>query len=313
MLITSGYDFEGYKIVEYLDICSGECALGTGFLSSFGAGIADLLGTNSSMYEAKLNEARRHALNNLMSAASALGANAIIAVDIDYTVFSADIIGVTANGTAVKVEERLDRRDHLQIQLDIKNFNPDLPIKPNSLTIISENGKCYASLSMIDMVKNNISAIACNIHLTTVLEDEYELNNIAFYGFAIDGKERVSKGVPISIPYEKMELLRSAHVTISRYSDSQEIAVPETNDIIWDPESDPIDNQGNKIPFKVRFILDVKTMRAAKEILKYCEECIEKGEAIPAELLDSIKSYALKEIYGSMYDECMKQIEQFMK
>ena len=33
-----------------------------------------------------------------------------IAVDIDYTVFSADIIGVTANGTAVKVEERLDRR-----------------------------------------------------------------------------------------------------------------------------------------------------------------------------------------------------------
>ena len=38
MLLTSGYNFEGYVIKEYLGFCSGEYALGTGFLSSFGAG-----------------------------------------------------------------------------------------------------------------------------------------------------------------------------------------------------------------------------------------------------------------------------------
>ena len=48
--ITSGYNFEGYNITEYLGLCSGEAALGTGFLSSLGAGIAYILGTNSTMY-----------------------------------------------------------------------------------------------------------------------------------------------------------------------------------------------------------------------------------------------------------------------
>ena len=44
ILLTSGYNFEGYRIKKYLGFCSGECALGTGFLSSLGAGIADILG-----------------------------------------------------------------------------------------------------------------------------------------------------------------------------------------------------------------------------------------------------------------------------
>ena len=49
--ITSGYNFEGYNIPESLGLCSGEAALGTGFLSSLGAGLADILGTNSTLYE----------------------------------------------------------------------------------------------------------------------------------------------------------------------------------------------------------------------------------------------------------------------
>ena len=40
ILLTSGYNFEGYRIKKYLGFCSGECALGTGFLSSLGAEIA---------------------------------------------------------------------------------------------------------------------------------------------------------------------------------------------------------------------------------------------------------------------------------
>ena len=40
MLITSGYNFEGYRITDYLGFCSGEAALGTGFLSSLGAGFS---------------------------------------------------------------------------------------------------------------------------------------------------------------------------------------------------------------------------------------------------------------------------------
>ena len=91
MLITSGYDFEGYIITDYLGLCSGEAALGTGFLSSFGANLADFLGTNSSLYEDKLTDARDIALKNLVSHAQSFGADGIIAVQIEYAVFSSDI------------------------------------------------------------------------------------------------------------------------------------------------------------------------------------------------------------------------------
>lgn len=36
ILMTSGYNFEGYTISNYLGVYSGECALGTGFLSTLG-------------------------------------------------------------------------------------------------------------------------------------------------------------------------------------------------------------------------------------------------------------------------------------
>ncbi len=49
MIITSGFNIEGYLIDNYLGFISGESALGTGFLSSFGAGIADVLGDRKSV------------------------------------------------------------------------------------------------------------------------------------------------------------------------------------------------------------------------------------------------------------------------
>lgn len=315
MLITSGYNFEGHKITDYLGFCSGECALGTGFLSSFGAGIADLLGTNSTMYEGKLNEARNHALNSLMSSAAALGANAIIAVDVDYTVFSADIVGVTANGTAVMIEKEFERRDFPPVRLDIKNFNPDLPIKPSSLFISSENGECYASLSIIDISSNNITAIACDIDFTTVLNDEYHFENIAFYNFSEAEKNKISEAVPILIPSDKVKIIKSAHLVISKYCNLGDVIIPNRNDVIWNNETAPAENQSDAVSFKVQFLVNIKSMNSAKEIYDYCTDYKSSNNGvIPPELLDSIKSCALKErLYGNMYDECIKQINQFME
>lgn len=104
LMLTSGYNFDGYKIVKYIGFFSGECALGTGFLSSMNAGIADFFGSNSSIYEEKLSKAKSMAMNELKTIAEGKGANAIIGVDVDYTTFSADIMGVVANGTAVVIE-----------------------------------------------------------------------------------------------------------------------------------------------------------------------------------------------------------------
>lgn len=105
-MLTTGYNFEGYKIKSYLGVISSETVLGTGFLSEFTASFADFFGTQSKMFENKLESAKQVAMEKLIQKSSVLGGNAIIGVDIDYTMFSNNIICVIANGTSVVIEEK---------------------------------------------------------------------------------------------------------------------------------------------------------------------------------------------------------------
>ncbi len=100
MLMTTGYCFEGYSIEQYLGVFSGECALGTGFLSSLDSDISDFLGTNSQLYSEKLKKAKESALRQLEEETIQAGGNAVVGLSIGYIMFSRDIIGVIANGTA---------------------------------------------------------------------------------------------------------------------------------------------------------------------------------------------------------------------
>lgn len=107
-MVTTGYNFEGYKIIKYLEVISGEVVLGTGFLSEFSASLADFLGTGSEMFANKLDLAKKIAKDKLISKSAMLGGNAIIGVDFDYITFSNNMIGVIANGTSVIVEKIID-------------------------------------------------------------------------------------------------------------------------------------------------------------------------------------------------------------
>ena len=53
-MMTTGYNFEGYKITKYIDIVSGSVVKGTGLLSETAASFSDLFGTDSGSFSAKL-------------------------------------------------------------------------------------------------------------------------------------------------------------------------------------------------------------------------------------------------------------------
>lgn len=324
MLITSGYEFDGYRITQYLDFCSGECAMGTGFLSSFGANLADFLGKNSTLYESKLSKAREHALKQLIASASSLGADGIIAIEMNYTVFSADIMGVTANGTAVKIEKIAESRTYPANTLNVKNFNPDLPIKPVNMQITPQNDNCSAVLTITDIMQNNISAMSCDVEFTTMLDDYYCFENLPFYDFRLipDSvcRDKTSASVPVSLPPEQVGILKSIRVTIRKYCDFGAVVIPEVNDVEWQSNTDSKEingtekDGGSEIPFSIQFKLTIKEMKTAKEIYEYCVEYdnINRG-VIPSELIENVKAMAVKErLYGNMYDECINKIEKLL-
>lgn len=106
MLLTTTSTIEGGKITRYYGIVSGETIIGANVFRDFLASIRDFFGGRSGSYEQVLREAKESALREMQEQAAALGANAVIGVDLDYETVgeSGSMLMVTAAGTAVKIE-----------------------------------------------------------------------------------------------------------------------------------------------------------------------------------------------------------------
>lgn len=103
-LLTTGFSFEGYQIVSYHGLVSGSAVIGTGALSELSSGVADIFGAKSNVFSTKMTEAKNEAERILTQQALHVGGNAVIGIDFDYVLFNNNMIGVSANGTAVTVK-----------------------------------------------------------------------------------------------------------------------------------------------------------------------------------------------------------------
>lgn len=106
MIVSTTHSLEGKKIIEYKGIVFGEVISGVDFIKDIAASITNFLGGRSGSYEGELVEAREKAIAEMTSRAQALGANAVIGVDVDYEVLGQtnNMLMVTASGTAVVIE-----------------------------------------------------------------------------------------------------------------------------------------------------------------------------------------------------------------
>lgn len=106
MLMTTTPSVEGKQIVRYLGVVTGETIIGVNVFRDFLAGVRDFFGGRSGSYEAVLREAKDTALEEMARQAEALGANAVVGIDLDYETVggSGSMLMVTCSGTAVRVE-----------------------------------------------------------------------------------------------------------------------------------------------------------------------------------------------------------------
>lgn len=106
MLVTTTSSLQDKRIIRYLGIVSGETIIGANVFRDFFAGIRDIVGGRSGSYEEVLRQAKDTALREMQQQAMAMGANAVIGVDLDYETVGSNgsMLMVTASGTAVVVE-----------------------------------------------------------------------------------------------------------------------------------------------------------------------------------------------------------------
>ena len=104
MIVSTTNTIDGHRVVAYKGVVTGEAILGANIFRDFLAGIRDIVGGRSGAYEKSLREAREIALQEAQEEARALGANAVIGIDIDYeniTAGSGTMLMVSVSGTAV--------------------------------------------------------------------------------------------------------------------------------------------------------------------------------------------------------------------
>lgn len=106
MIVTTTNSIEGREIASYQGLVYGEVIAGVNFVKDFMAGLSNFFGGRSKTYEEEIIRARGSAIEEMKQRAAAMGADAIIGVDLDYEVLGADngMLMVIASGTAVKLK-----------------------------------------------------------------------------------------------------------------------------------------------------------------------------------------------------------------
>ena len=103
MIITTTPSVEGRPVQRYLGVVTGEAIIGANIFRDLFATVRDIVGGRSATYEKALAEARGVAMAEMEQRATALGATAVVGVDLNYEVLGQNngMLMVTISGTAV--------------------------------------------------------------------------------------------------------------------------------------------------------------------------------------------------------------------
>jgi uncharacterized protein YbjQ (UPF0145 family) len=103
MLLSTTSVVDGRPVSRYLGVVTGEAIIGANIFRDMFAAVRDVVGGRSATYEKALNEAREVAMGEMQKRAEALGANAVIGIDVDYEVLGQNngMLMVAVSGTAV--------------------------------------------------------------------------------------------------------------------------------------------------------------------------------------------------------------------
>lgn len=106
--LTTAPTLEGFRVVQTIDIVTAEAVMGMNIFRDAMAQVRNIVGGRSTTTQKALREARDTCLRELKNEAAGLGANAVIAMKLDYAEFTgggSGMLFLVASGTAVVVEQ----------------------------------------------------------------------------------------------------------------------------------------------------------------------------------------------------------------
>jgi uncharacterized protein YbjQ (UPF0145 family) len=104
MLVTTTEQVAGYRTKETLGQCFGVVVRSRGLGGNIMAGLRSIVGGEIHEYTQLLEEARRHAVDRLVTNATVMGANGVVMMRFDSAEIGQTMSEIVAYGTAVVLE-----------------------------------------------------------------------------------------------------------------------------------------------------------------------------------------------------------------
>jgi uncharacterized protein YbjQ (UPF0145 family) len=104
VILTTAYVVSNREIDHEIEVITSECVYGMNVFRDFFAGARNFFGGRSKASQKVLNDLRETCLYELKALAYDKGADAVIAIDLDYSEFSGSMLFLVASGTAVKLK-----------------------------------------------------------------------------------------------------------------------------------------------------------------------------------------------------------------
>jgi uncharacterized protein YbjQ (UPF0145 family) len=106
MLITTTTTLQDKKVLEYKGLVTNEVTAGINVARDIFAAVRNIFGGRVKSYEKEIGKIREIAIAELKEKADEKGANAIIGLRLEFETLNGMIVMVSAQGTAVKVENK---------------------------------------------------------------------------------------------------------------------------------------------------------------------------------------------------------------
>ena len=213
LLLTTGEGFDGYEIQEYLGFVVGQAV----YQSKFVKGIAaDVMGDDDQDLD-DLNDCDEEVKKNLIKAAKAKKADAIIGIGMRYSRLATGSFAVVMTGIAVKIKKKEQIIPDIHKELFVTNYYTRLVPRPVKVVIDGSRDEVNLSVWFYNYNLDDITAVRGDIELTNLYDEKLVIKGV---DFIIDkGNVSLIKSdfVPCKLSVNDIKLLKDAKVIINKY------------------------------------------------------------------------------------------------
>jgi uncharacterized protein YbjQ (UPF0145 family) len=107
MIVSTTSALDGRPVSEYVGVVTGEAVLGANVFRDLFTGLRDIVGGRSAAYESSLRQARETAIEEMITEADQMSADAVIGMDVDFESIQigqgGSMLMVSSSDTAVKL------------------------------------------------------------------------------------------------------------------------------------------------------------------------------------------------------------------